>query len=114
MAGYKSIIPADFGTQAISATPTVDTVYTVPALTKAMLKSFDICNTTAIDKTVRVFFVPSAGSPSTGNAIIYDLNVSANQIFSWNGLKVMGAGATIQTSASAVGLTAHFSGGEAT
>lgn len=110
---YQNITPVKLGVQAISVTPTVDTVYTVPALTRTLLKSMDICNTTAVDKTVRVFLVPSAGSPIAGNALLYDFTIPANQIFSWNGIQNLNIGDTIQTSANLAGLTAHFSGGEA-
>ena len=98
---YQDITPARLGVQAVSATPTVDTVYTVPASTRTLLKDISICNTTAAAITLRIYLVPSGGSPGTGNALMYDVSINANSTVQWNGVQIMEAGATIRTSASA-------------
>lgn len=110
---FQTITPVQLGVQAISATPTVDTVYTVPASTRAMIKDISVCNTTAAAITLRIHLVASAGSPTAANALFYDTSIAANTTMQWNGLAILNAAGTIQTQSSAVGLTAHFSGGEA-
>lgn len=86
------------------------TLYTVPAATKTILKSFDICNTTSGRLLARVCLVPNGGSPGTANALLYDFPVPGNGIFGWEGEQVLGTGATIQTQGSAAGLTITASG----
>ncbi len=108
---YQNITPVKLGLKAIGTS--VETVYTVPASTRTLLKDISICNTTAATVTVDVYLVPSAGSAGTGNALMYTLSISANSIIQWNGVQILNVGDTIQTKASAVGCTAHFSGGEA-
>lgn len=88
------------------------TLYTVPSATKTILRCFDICNTTANAITVRVHIIPSAGSAGTGNALIYDKNVLANDVLGWEGEHVMATGTFIQVKAGASGLTITASGVE--
>ena len=109
---YQRIIPADLGQAAL--TGTVATVYTVPAATRALLKCFDLANTTGAAITVDVHKVPSGGSAASSNAIMLGVSVAANSTLQWTGLQVMLPGATLQARASAVGLTISASGGEAT
>lgn len=93
----------------------VTTLYTVPALTTTILKSFDICNTTGSGIKVRVFLVASGGSASTSTALIYDSVVPANSEgfpFGWEGEQVLAAAGTIQIQAAATGLTITASGVE--
>lgn len=99
------------------AVPTgLTTEYTVPASTTAVLKSFDICNTTATSITVRIHLVPSGGSADTSNALLYDYTIYAKDsgIFGWEGEEILLTGATIQISASAAGLAIHMNGIEQT
>lgn len=92
---------------------TLATIYTVPASTTMMIKELAICNTTAAAITVNVFAVPSGGTAGTGNALIYGYSVGANLPAFFGGLNtVLAAGATIQVSASAAGLTITASGVE--
>lgn len=109
---YQSIIPADLGQAPL--TGTIATVYTVPAATRALLKCFDLANTTGAAITVDVHKVPSGGGATTANAIMIGVSVAANSTLQWTGLQVMLPGATLQARASAVGVTISASGGEAT
>jgi len=93
------------------------TLYTVPGATVAILKSFDICNTTTLAIDVRVHLVPNGGSQNTNNALLYDFRIvgkagSGGGIFGWEGEQVLAAGATIQIQATAAGLTITASGVE--
>ncbi len=88
----------------------VTTLYTAPGSTTAILKSFDICNTTPSPIGVNVFLVPSGGSAATGNALLYGYPVPANGDFGWEGEQVLPTGATIQVQAALAGLTITASG----
>jgi hypothetical protein len=57
------------------------TVYTVPALTKAIVRNIAMCNVTANPITVRVFAVPNEGNAGVANAIFYDYEVPENFTF---------------------------------
>ena len=61
---FDVITPIKLGQAAI--TTGVTTLYTVPAVARALLKEFNIVNTTAGAITARVFLVPSGGSAGTG------------------------------------------------
>lgn len=111
---FQSIVPVKLGQAAIAASPTVTTVYTVPASTRALLKDIDVCNTTAGALTVRVYLVPSGGGAATGNAILYDVNIATQNTLQWTGTQVLSAGDTIRAEASGAGLTLTASGAEAT
>jgi len=89
-------------------------LYTTPALTRTLLKSIDVCNTTSGALTLRIFLVATGGSPGTTNALYYDYTVAANTTLSWRGLQVLVAGTTIQVQSTGTGLTITASGGEAT
>ena len=108
---FQNITPANLGQSAI--TTGVTTIYTVPASTVALLKEFNVANTTAGAINVRVFLVPSAGVAGTGNAFLYDVSVPANNSLQYNGIQVLPAGATIQVQAAATGLTITASGATA-
>ena len=109
---YQNITPVKFGVQAIS-TGSTDTVYTVPASTRSLLKDIAIANTTAAPVSVTVYLVPSAGSPTTSNQLFPAVSIAGNSIVQWNGVQVLNTGDSIRTTATAVGCTGHFSGGEA-
>ena len=89
-------------------------LYTTPTLTRTLLKSIDVCNTTSGALTLRIFLVVTGGSPGTTNALYYDYTVAANTTLSWRGLQVLVAGTTIQVQSTTTGLTITASGGEAT
>jgi hypothetical protein len=108
---FQNITPVKFGQAAIGVG--VTTLYTVPAATRAFVKDLDIANTTGAPISVRIFLVPLAGTAGTSNALFYDAAVPANTTLQWLGTQILNAGETIQTQASAVGLTITASGGEA-
>ena len=99
---------------ATGITASVATLYTTPALTRTLLKSIDVCNTTSGALTLRIFLVVTGGSPGTTNALYYDYTVAANTTLSWRGLQVLAAGTTIQVQSTTTDLTITASGGEAT
>lgn len=109
---FDVITPAKLGQAAI--TTGVTTLYTVPASTRALLKEFNISNTTGVAINARVFLVPSAGAAGTGNAFLYDVAVPGNNSLQYNGVQVLNAGDTIQIQAASAGLTISASGAEAT
>lgn len=89
----------------------VSTLYTVPASTKAIAKSIDICNTATSGTTVRLFLVPNGGTAGTTNAMLYDMSLPANSTLSWTGAQILDtAGDTIQIQAGATGCTITASG----
>lgn len=108
---FQNITPAKLGQSAATTGNTV--LYTTPALTRTFVKDIDICNTTPAPILVRIFLVPSAGSPAAGNAIAYDWLVAALSTVQWAGSQLLYAGDTIQIRASAPGVTVTASGGEA-
>ncbi len=72
---FDVITPTKLGQAAI--TTGVTTLYTVPALTRTLLKEFSIANTTGATINVRLFLVPSSGTAGTSNAFLYDVPVLA-------------------------------------
>jgi len=107
---FGTITPVKLGQAAISLANTI--LYTVPGATRTFVKDMDICNTTPADLTVRIFLVPSAGAPSTANALMYDAPVPAKSTVQWQGSQILNTGDTIQVAASGSGLTIIASGGE--
>jgi len=110
---FSSITPVKLGRGAVDTTPTVTTVYTVPTLTRAIVKTIDLCNTTAAALTVTVYLVESGGTAGAANTLVPGVNVAANGVFQWTGTQVLNAGDTIQATASGAGITINASGGEA-
>lgn len=109
---FSTVTPAQLGQAAI--TTSVATIYTVPALTRTFVKDLDICNTTGAAINVRVYLVPSAGIAAASNALMYDVPIPANTTVQWTGSQILHVGASIQVSASGLGVTVTASGGEAT
>lgn len=109
---FSSIIPAKLGRGAVDTSPTVTTVYTVPTLTRALVKTIDLCNTSATTLTVTVYLVESGGTAGAANTIIPGITIVANGIFQWTGTQVLNAGDKIQATASGSGITINTSGAE--
>lgn len=99
---------------ATAVTASFVTLYTTPTLTRTLLKSIDVCNTTAGALTVFISLVATAGSPGTANALYSGYSIAANTTLSWRGLQVLVAGTFISVKGSSTGLTITASGGEAT
>jgi len=112
---FDSITPVKLGQAAITVLPVL--VHTVPALSRSIVKTIDICNTTTSDINVNIYLVPSGDTPTTANALLANIKIKATTtsggFVQWGGSQVLNEGDTIQASASAVGLTINISGGEA-
>lgn len=87
-------------------------VYTVPAGSVAMLKSYDVCNTTGGAVSLYVNIVPSGDSVGTANAHVYSFSITSHDTIPWRGTIVMEAGDSLSVKGSATGLTIIASGVE--
>jgi len=63
------------------AAVTITIGYAVPASTSTIVSSLTICNTNSTSDTVRVYVVPSAGGPTTTNALYYELPLTGHNTF---------------------------------
>jgi hypothetical protein len=55
-------------------------LYTVPASTETIVSTLTVSNVTGTDATIRIFVVPSGGTASEANALVYDPNLIARTI----------------------------------
>ena len=108
---YQNIVGNQLGQAAITTSYTP--VYTVPPITRAYIKDFDLCNTTSSTAYAYVSFVPSGGTAGTANAILYNAMIPPYSTLQWSGTQILSAGGTVQVKAAAVGCTITVSGGEA-
>ena len=94
------------------AVNSAETLYTVPASTKTIIKDIQICNNSASDCYISVWLVPNAGSASDENVMFYQWNVPANDFVHWSGFQILDtAGDTIvATSETADQITITISG----
>ena len=91
--------------------PSAATLYTVPGSTTPILKQVALCNTASAARTVAIYLVPSGGTASTANAILYDVPVDAKSTTFVNLSAVMATSDTIEGSASvASSVTIHSFG----
>lgn len=90
------------------------TLYTVPALSRTIVKTIDICNTNSVTVTATVYLVPSAGSASVATTLIPSINITAQGMFQWGGAQVLNVGDTIQAVSSISGVTINISGADCT
>lgn len=96
---------------AISAITASDVaVYTVPAGKVAMLKSYDVCNTTGGALSLYVNIVPSGDSVGTANAHVYSFSITSHDTIPWRGTLVMEAGDALSVKGSGTGMTIIASG----
>ena len=107
---FDVITPAQMGRGAITAVTA--TFYTVGSLTRSILKTIDICNTTISSKRVTVYLVPSGGSASDSTTLIGNVLIPAYGVFQWAGSQVLNTGDTIRAVASSTGCTLNASGAE--
>lgn len=75
-------------------------LYTVDTGDQVMLDTITICNTDTSSRTITLHLVPSGGSPSVANAIIYAVNIFANETKIIKPAAVLLAGYTVQAKAS--------------
>jgi hypothetical protein len=72
------------GQGALTGAGTQDTLYTVPALTSAVVSLIVIANISATARTVNLWHVPNGGAYGDANALLKGVNVPANTTIVWN------------------------------
>lgn len=108
---FQDITATKLGQAAV--TTSYATLYTVGASKRALLKTIDVCNTTASDILIYLHLVPSGGSAGTTNALFYMATIAAYGNLQYTGCQVMNPGDFISVKASLAGCTITASGGEA-
>lgn len=88
------------------------TIYTVPALTDFTVAVIHLCETTGFIVGLHVCVVPAAGSPTNGNALLWNFGISAFGVLELARGQIWLAGDTLQAKGS--GATLHLSGIETT
>jgi hypothetical protein len=76
-----------------------DTLYTVPALTTAIVKDIFINNTTATAATITIWLDPNGTTAGDAEAILKTFNVPASDFVHISGFFLMAAAATIKATA---------------
>ncbi len=113
MGQYQNIVGKKLGSGIAGST--YSTLYTAPDLTRTYVKDINVCNVTANNHSAYLHIVPSGGSPSISNAIMYEYLVNGHEIYNWRGLAIMNAGDTIQVKADVADkLCFYISGADAT
>lgn len=64
--------------QSSPANTNVATLYTVPASTQTVVSTITASNLTGAATDIDIYVVPSGGSATTGNAIVYQAPLAAN------------------------------------
>lgn len=109
---FDVITPTKLGQGSIGVALT--TRYTVPALTRTLVKDITICNTsTTVAINVSVYLIPSGGTAGITNILFSNLTIQPSSMFQWQGVQIMNAADFVQDIASATGCTINISGGEA-
>ena len=99
--------------QAAPANTSNADLYTVPSSTQTVVSTIAIANTAASSALGRIFVVPSAGSASTANAIVYDYSFEGNSTVTLTlGITLTTGDKIIVRSATANVLTFHAFGSE--
>lgn len=111
---FGVVVPVNLGRGAVAVTPLTTTLHAVPGATRTLLKTLDLCNTTAATINATAYIVPSAGAPAAANTLLPNVTIAGYSLFQWSGTQVLDAGDTLQLTASAAGITAHAGGGQAT
>lgn len=109
---FDVITPIKIVQQAITTGTT--TIYTVPSLSRVIVKTIDICNTNSTNETCTIYLVPSGGSAGNSTTLIPGVIILASGMFQWGGAQVLEEGDTIQAVSSATGVTVNISGAECT
>ncbi len=107
---FDIITPVKLGRGGLTAV--IATFYTVPTLTRAIVKTIDICNTNSVKADVTIYLVPNSGIANDGSTLIPTITIDANSVFQWAGAQVLNIGDTIQALSSIAGVTVNISGGE--
>lgn len=93
----------------VAGTGAAATLYTVPALTTAILRAVHVVNTTAGALTFKM----SIGVDAVGTRLFSDISVPKNGTLDWDGFMVLAAAETLRWNAP-TGLTVSVSGMELT
>ena len=72
------------GQSQLTGAATQDTIYTLPASSSAVASVVVIANADSSDRTVKLWHVPNAGSPTDSNILIPTVTVTANKVAVWN------------------------------
>lgn len=92
-----------------------ENLYTVPASTQTIISSLVVANTTATQRTIRIFIRNDGAAAGLGNAIVYDANIAANSQVGFSLGITMDASDIITVQASAANaITFHAFGSELT
>lgn len=89
-------------------------VYTAPATSGSytIIKSINVANTSISSEVFSINLVPSGGTVGVSNVVVGNINMTANNVFSYETSIVMPAGSTLQVSQLATNLTFIISGVE--
>ena len=95
-----------------SALTTIETVYTVPGATSAIVSTITACNTNATSMTYRLYVVKSGGSATVANVIYYDLTIPGNDTFASTVGITLATGDKIQSYSSSAHVCTQIFGSE--
>ena len=84
-----------------ASTGTYATLYTTPSATQAVISTIVICNTTSSSQTFRIGLDDTAGTPGTGEFLVYDAAISGNDTITLTLGMCMGASEYLRVSSSA-------------
>jgi hypothetical protein len=89
-------------------------IYTAPAGvgSYAIVKSINVANTSTSGQVFSINLVPSGGSTGVDNVIVGNINMTGNNVFSYETSIVMPPGSTLRVSQVANNLTFTISGVE--
>lgn len=90
-------------------------LYTVPASTQAIISSLVVANTTATERTIRIYARQNGAAAAVGNAIAYDSKISPNSQVGFSLGLTLNAGDILTVQASiGTAITFHAFGSELT
>lgn len=89
-------------------------IYTAPSETGgyAIVKSINVANTSTSNELFSINLVPSGGTLGVSNVIVGNINLSGNNVFSYDTSIVMPAGSTLRINQESTNLTFTISGVE--
>jgi hypothetical protein len=89
-------------------------IYSVPSdeQSYAIVKSINIANTSTSNEVFSLNLVPSGASAGSNNVILGNINISGNNVFSYETSIVMPSNSTLQVSQNSTNLTFTISGVE--
>lgn len=109
---FDVITPTKLARGALAVSPSVTTLYTVPASTRTMVKDIDICNTGTGATGVTLYLVESGGTPGVANTLLPNISMPLSGYVQWTGTQVLNAGDSICGMCTVAGVTVNISGGE--